>query len=163
MATDIESIQTAGGASIQGNANAGGDFIGRDQYNFYTTLAPAQSGYLATSKELAAMYRQASIAHFGGDLTLAEELFERIRELDPSYPGVKRALRMIQIELQQFYIDMGGRVKEDHLILQRENVQREEHRRYIINLGSVNRHLLHLLLLVLSIVFFFLTYLNYHY
>lgn len=118
MPDDSNTINTGGGSNIQGNANAGNDFVGRDKIynNFYN--APQPSAHPSISKEeLDALYRQATTSHVQGDLHQAKELFEQVRSFSPTYPGVSRSLRMIKSELGKPYVGIDGRVIKERIHL----------------------------------------------
>lgn len=149
---------TEGGAGIQGNANAGRDFVGRDQNNYYTLLSTSRPEYSIISvpkEQLDALYRKASTAHFQGDLTQAKEYFEQVKFYDPLYPGVSRALLMIKNEAKKPYIDLAGQVRDRDVIIRThigDHAQNVTVGKNIIQIGSIRFPLWLIVLVVIVII-----------
>jgi hypothetical protein len=75
----MASINTGGGGSVGGNADAGGDFVGRDQYNVYSDMSPDEKLTLLVARVIGDPWR--------GDVGLVSAISEinsRLQRLERS-------------------------------------------------------------------------------
>ncbi|MCB0335387.1 MAG: hypothetical protein KDD62_03755 [Bdellovibrionales bacterium] len=65
MSDNQNTTNTEGGASVQGNANAGNDVVGRDKvnYNYHYYTQQSSSEPVIPQEDLNSLYRQGSTAH----------------------------------------------------------------------------------------------------
>jgi hypothetical protein len=126
MTDDTDEVDNEGGSNIQGDANAGRDFIVGDQHNhFYNSLPQKKAAGrdLLDSKDV--LMSKAYKAQLEGDLFLAQELYAQILEVEPHNIVAKRELLVIQKELGMDYVDASGRVVSKMVIREKKRFRIE--------------------------------------
>lgn len=69
------------------------------------------------------LFSRATASEIKGDLGTALEIFERIKEQDPLYGGIDRAIARVRNELRRAYVDRYGRVDRTQVVTTWEHRQ----------------------------------------